>query len=90
MADKMIIAVADDPAEIGIDRANNVCRILRGDYENAKAFAREVVTEKNPVVRRKWEKAFHDEMKELYGGSIAGALMLKVWDWTKEDEEEDA
>ena len=65
------------------------CRILQEDLDNAKQFAREVMQEKNLDIRRQWEHDFYASVKEQYSAQVAGALLMKVWDWTKQDAEEE-
>ena len=60
------------------------CRILREDVEAAKEFAKELRKETNPRIRQQWEKAYYDDLKEKYcSAQVAGAMLMKVWDWTK-------
>ena len=60
------------------------CRVLREDVEAAKEFAKEVMKEDNMRIRQEWERAYYADLKERYGSAqVAGAMLMKVWDWTK-------
>ena len=90
----MKVTITDNPNEIftvETDREKGVegsARILREDVEGAKEFAAELLKEPNMTIRRMWEQAYYREMKEKYAsGGVAGALLAKVWEWTKEGEE---
>ena len=87
----MKVEIIDDPALIyakETDRDTGVegyARIMREDVEGAKAFAAELIKEPNLEVRRLWERQYYRDMKEKYAsGGVAGALLAKVWEWTKE------
>lgn len=61
------------------------CRVLREDVEAAKDFARELMRETNPRLRQQWEHDYYADLKERYcSAQVAGAMLMKVWDWTKE------
>lgn len=87
----MKVTITDNPGEIfsvETDREKGVegsARIMREDVEDAKAFAAELMKEPNLEVRRLWERQYYRDMKEKYAsGGVAGALLAKVWEWTKE------
>ena len=60
------------------------CRVLREDVEAAKDFAKELMKEDNLRIRQQWEHEYYADLKERYGSAqVAGAMLMKVWDWTK-------
>lgn len=60
------------------------CMILKEDIENAKAFARELMKEDDLRIIRKWEMDYFKQVRDQYSNQVAGALLMMVWDWTKE------
>ena len=64
------------------------CCIMRDDVEGAKEFARQLLKEPNAKVRQQWEKDYYHMMKERYSAQVAGALLMKVWDWAPSPEAE--
>ena len=88
----MKVTITDDPSQVysvETDREKDIeghARIMREDVEGAKEFAAELMKEPNMTVRRMWEREYYREMKEKYAsGGVAGALLAKVWEWTKEN-----
>ena len=86
----------DGKGEFALDEKGNriwiegECRILREDVEAAKEFCKELMKETNPRIRQQWEKSYYDDLKERYcSAQVAGAMLMKVWDWTKEQKEEE-
>lgn len=85
----MKIHIIDDPAQVRVDDGDpkngveGTAYILREDIEAAKEFTRELMKEENTIIRRQWEKAYYKQVKEQYSPHVAGALLQKVWDWSK-------
>lgn len=88
----MKLHIVDDPALVHItdgDPKNGVegeAYILKDDLDNAKDFTRELMKEPNMTIRQRWERAYYKQVKEQYTAHVAGALLQKVWDWTKDEE----
>ena len=87
----MKVTITDNPGDVFAVETNRdtgvegSARIFRQDVEDAKAFAAELMKEPNLEIRRQWEREYYREMKEKYAsGGVAGALLAKVWEWTKE------
>ena len=60
------------------------CRVLREDVDAAKDFAKELIQETNPRIRQQWEHEYYKDLKERYcSAQVAGAMLAKVWEWTK-------
>ena len=90
----MKVTTVSDPGQVRIidgyrdpethEWVEGECRILKEDVEDAKAFARELIQETDMKVRQQWEKDYYKQIKERYSAQVAGALLMKVWDWTKQ------
>ena len=89
----MKVTIVDDPRKVMVrdgrrdpetgEWTEGECCVLREDVDNAKAFAKELMQESNMRVRQSWEHDYYKQVKEQYSGQVAGAWLMKVWDWTK-------
>ena len=92
---KMIVKIVNDPAQVRVDdgdpekKIEGTAYILREDVETAKEFARELMKEDNAAIRRRWEHDYYKQVKEQYcSAHVAGALLMKVWEWTKKEDDD--
>ena len=67
------------------DEVQQICGLFL--KRRVDLHAAELLKEPNMTVRRMWEREYYREIKEKYAsGGVAGALLAKVWEWTKEME----
>ena len=84
----MKINYSDDPKKCGYDAVADVAVILTDDKDWMKELVGNIKRTKDKAIIRQAERKFHNEMESRYGGHVAGELLMKLWQATKEMEYE--
>ena len=82
--EKMNVIVTDNPKACGYDAVRDEATIHREDADWMKELAGNIRRTKDKAIIRQAEREFHDEMFNKYGKTVAGELLMKLWQATKE------
>ena len=80
----MQVNYSNDQKQIGYNAVTDTAVILTEDKDWMKELAGNIKREKDPAIILQSEKDFHDAMTERYGGTIAGELLMRLWQSTRE------
>ena len=80
----MKVEISENPRECGYNAVTDTATIHREDADWMKELTGNIKREKDPAIIRQAEKDFHDAMTERYGGTIAGELLMRLWQSTRE------
>ena len=80
----MNVIVTDNPKACGYDAVRDEATIHREDADWMKELAGNIKRTKDKAIIRQAEREFHDEMFSKYGKTVAGELLMKLWQATKE------
>ena len=80
----MQVNYSNDPKQIGYNAVTDTAVILTEDKDWMKELAGNIKRTKDKAIIRQAEREFHDEMVTRYGNTVAGELLMKLWQATKE------
>lgn len=80
----MKISYTDDPKLCKYDAVKDVAVILIDDKDWMKELVGNIKRTKDKEIIRQAEHDFHDEMVNRYGSEVAGELLMRLWQATKE------
>ena len=80
----MQVNYSNDPKQIGYNAVTDTAVILTEDKDWMKELAGNIKRTKDKAIIRQAEREFHDEMVNRYGNTVAGELLMKLWQATKE------
>lgn len=80
----MKVNYSNDPKQVGYDALSDTATILTEDKDWMKELVENIKRTKDKAIIRQAEREFHDEMTNRYGGTVAGELLMKLWQATKE------
>ena len=80
----MQVNYSNDPKQIGYNAVTDTATILTEDKDWMKELAGNIKRTKDKAIIRQAEREFHDEMVTRYGNTVAGELLMKLWQATKE------
>ena len=80
----MKVNYSNDPKQIGYNAVTDTAVILTEDKDWMKELAGNIKRTKDKAIIRQAEREFHDEMFSKYGKTVAGELLMKLWQATKE------
>ena len=78
----MNIGISEDWKLCGYDAGKDEAVILREDADWIKELTSNIKATNDRTVIRQAEHDFHAEMLQRYGGKVAGALLMKLWQAT--------
>ena len=81
----MKINISNDPKACGYNAIHDEATILRDDADWMKELTGNIKRSKDKAIIRQAEREFHDEMVKRYGSTVAGELLMKLWQATKGD-----
>ena len=80
----MKIEITDDPKDCGYNAVTDTGVIHRETSEWMKELIGNIKRTKDASIIRDAERDFHNAMVEQYGSTIAGELLMRLWQSTKE------
>ena len=80
----MQVNYSNDQKQIGYNAVTDTAVILTEDKDWMKELAGNIKRTKDKAIIRQAEREFHDEMVTRYGKTVAGELLMKLWQATKE------
>ena len=80
----MKINITNDPKECGYNAVKDEGTILQDDADWMKELQTNIRKTESKEIIRQAEKEFHTAMVEQYGSTIAGELLMRLWQSTKE------
>lgn len=80
----MKVNYSNDPRQIGYDAVTDTAVILTEDKNWMKELIANIKRTKDKAIIRQAERDFHDEMVTRYGNTVAGELLMMLWNATKE------
>ncbi len=84
----MQVNYSNDPKLCGYNAVTDTAVILTEDKDWMKELAGNIKRTKDKSIIRQAEREFHDEMVTRYGNTVAGELLMKLWQATKEKNNE--
>ena len=81
----MNVVITKDPKACGYNAVKDEATILREDADWMKELTANIKKTTDRAIIRQAEREFHDEMLRRYGGTVAGELLAKLWQATKEN-----
>ena len=79
----MKIIITNDPEKCGYDAVTDEGTILREDADWMKELKTNIRNTENKEIIRQAEHDFHSAMLEQYGSTIAGELLMRLWQSTR-------
>lgn len=80
----MKVNYSNDPKQIGYNAVTDTAVILTEDKDWMKELIANIKKTKDKAIIRQAERDFHDEMVTRYGNTVAGELLMMLWNATKE------
>ena len=80
----MKVNYSNDPKQIGYNAVTDTAVILTEDKDWMKELIANIKRTKDKAIIRQAERDFHDEMVTRYGNTVAGELLMMLWNATKE------
>ena len=80
----MKVKISDNPRECGYNAVTDTATILRDDADWMKELKENIKRTTDKTIIRQAEREFHNAMVDQYGGTVAGELLMKLWQATKE------
>ena len=80
----MKIDYTDDPKMIGYNAVTDTAVIAKDDRDWFHELTGNIKRTKDKEIIRQAEHDFHDEMTSRYGSQVAGELLMRLWQATKE------
>ena len=82
----MEIVISKDWSKCGYNAVKDTVTIHREDADWIKELTENIKKSSNKAIIRQAEHDFHEAMVERYGSAVAGELLMKLWQATKEEE----
>lgn len=76
---RMKILVSENPQKCGYNAVKDEVIITKDEMESMKLLVKKFRHTSDKDVVRKTEKDFYSEMSKIYGKTVAGELLAKVW-----------
>ena len=80
----MKVSITTDPKACGYNAVTDEATILREDSDWMKELKSNIRKTKDKTIIRQAERNFHEEMTARYGSTVAGELLMRLWQSTKE------
>ena len=80
----MKINITNDPKECGYNAVIDEATILQADADWMKELKSNIRKTTNRAVVRQAEREFYEAMVAQYGSTVAGELLMRLWQSTRD------